>query len=64
MLKAGDKAPAFTLKDRDGKDVCLSDFAGKKSCCIFILKTIRPAVPNRPALSPGFMENFRKRAWK
>ena len=30
MLKAGEKAPEFTLKDKDGREVCLSDFAGRK----------------------------------
>jgi peroxiredoxin Q/BCP len=30
MIKIGDKAPAFTLKTHDGKEVSLGDFAGKK----------------------------------
>lgn len=30
MIKVGDKAPAFTLKTQDGKEVSLSDFEGKK----------------------------------
>ncbi|MFA6099497.1 MAG: peroxiredoxin [Patescibacteria group bacterium] len=29
-LKVGDKAPTFTLKSQDGKDVSLNDFIGKK----------------------------------
>jgi len=29
MLEAGDKAPAFTLADAQGKDVSLQDFAGR-----------------------------------
>ena len=28
-LEAGDKAPAFTLPDQDGKKVSLKDFAGQ-----------------------------------
>ena len=30
-LKVGDKAPDFTLKDTDWKDVKLSDYLGKKN---------------------------------
>ena len=30
MLQAGDKAPVFTLPDKDGNMVSLSDFIGKK----------------------------------
>lgn len=29
MLSAGDTAPAFTLNDKDGKPVSLSDYSGK-----------------------------------
>lgn len=38
MLKAGDKAPEFTLKDKDDKDVSLSDFSGKKVVLYFYPK--------------------------
>jgi len=38
MLKVGDKAPAFTLKDKDNNDVSLSDFAGKKVVLYFYPK--------------------------
>ena len=31
MLKAGTKAPDFTLSDAQGNQVSLSDFAGKKA---------------------------------
>jgi peroxiredoxin Q/BCP len=34
-LKAGDKAPAFTLKDQSGKSVSLSDFAGRKNVVVY-----------------------------
>lgn len=30
MLEVGTKAPEFTLPDKDGNSVSLSDFAGKK----------------------------------
>ncbi|HEY3941886.1 MAG TPA: thioredoxin-dependent thiol peroxidase [Acidimicrobiales bacterium] len=34
-LAAGDKAPAFTLPDQDGKPVSLKDFAGKQVIVYF-----------------------------
>ena len=30
IIKAGEKAPNFTLKDQSGADIALSDFHGKK----------------------------------
>lgn len=38
MLKTGDKAPEFTLKDKNGCEVSLSDFAGKKVVLYFYPK--------------------------
>lgn len=32
--KVGDKAPDFTLKDQNGKDVSLHDFRGKKNVAL------------------------------
>ena len=34
-LEAGNTAPSFTLPDKDGKDISLSDFAGKKVILYF-----------------------------
>jgi peroxiredoxin Q/BCP len=41
-LKIGDKAPAFTAKDQDGKDVKLSDFKGKKLVLYFYPRDMTP----------------------
>jgi peroxiredoxin Q/BCP len=38
MLQIGTKAPDFTLKDQNGNDVRLSDFAGKKVILYFYPK--------------------------
>ena len=35
MLEVGTKAPEFTLKDKTGRDVSLSDFRGKKVVLYF-----------------------------
>lgn len=42
MLEAGTKAPAFTLPDKDGNPVSLSDFAGKKVVLYFYPKDNTP----------------------
>ncbi|MGQ8363740.1 thioredoxin-dependent thiol peroxidase [Glaciecola sp. 1036] len=41
-LKAGDKAPAFTLNDQTGQPVSLSDFSGKKVLVYFYPKAMTP----------------------
>ena len=41
-LKAGDKAPAFTLSDQNGEAVNLADFAGKKVLVYFYPKAMTP----------------------
>ena len=47
MLEVGTKAPEFTLPDKDGNNISLSDFLGKRSFCIFTRRTIRPDAPVR-----------------
>ena len=42
MLEEGDKAPDFTAKDQDGKEVKLSDFAGKRVVLYFYPKDDTP----------------------
>lgn len=41
-LKVGDRAPAFALKDQNGKTVKLSDFKGKKVLVYFYPKADTP----------------------
>jgi thioredoxin-dependent peroxiredoxin len=41
-LKVGDKAPDFTLKADDGRDVSLSDFRGKRVLLYFFPKANTP----------------------
>ncbi len=42
MLTAGTKAPDFTLADKDGKPVSLSDFAGRRVVVYFYPKDSTP----------------------
>lgn len=42
MLRPGDRAPEFTLKADDGKDVSLSDFRGKRVLLYFYPKANTP----------------------
>ena len=42
QLKVGDRAPSFSLKDQNGKDVSLSDFKGKKLLLYFFPKADTP----------------------
>ena len=42
MLEVGTKAPAFTLPDKDGNPVSLSDFTGKKVVLYFYTKDNTP----------------------
>lgn len=41
-LRIGDKAPAFTLKDQNGKDVSLSDYRGRNVVVYFYPRALTP----------------------
>lgn len=47
MLEVGMKAPQFTLPDKNGNMVSLSDFLGKKVVLYFTRKIIRLGVQDR-----------------
>ena len=57
MLEKGTKAPDFTLFDKDGNEVSLSDFSGKKIVLYFYPKDNTPGC-TRPACA--FAESFEK----
>ena len=59
MLKAGDKAPDFTLPDKDGKLVSLSDFAGKKVVLYFYPKDNTPGCTRQACAFAGSYGAFR-----
>ena len=58
-MKKGDMAPAFTLPDKDGKMVSLSDFAGKKVVLYFYPKDNTPGCTRQACAFAAAYEGFR-----
>ncbi len=61
MLKTGDKAPNFTLKDKDGNDVSLSDFSGKRIVLYFYPKDNTPGCTRQACAFAGLYGEFQKK---
>ena len=61
MLKVGDKAPDFTLKDRFGKDISLSDFSGRKVVVYFYPKDNTPGCTRQACAFAGLYDEFKKK---
>ena len=61
MLNIGDKAPGFTLKDKDGADVSLSDFAGKKVVLYFYPKDNTSGCTKQACAFAGAYGQFKKK---
>lgn len=59
MLEAGTKAPEFTLKDKDGNDVSLSDFRGKKVVLYFYPKDNTPGCTRQACGFASAYEEFK-----
>ncbi len=55
MLEIGTKAPDFTLKNKEGKDISLSDFLGKKVILYFYPKDNTPGCTRQAC---AFGENY------
>ena len=60
MLEVGTKAPEFTLPDKDGNPVSLTDFAGKKVVLYFYLKDNTPGCTRQACTFAGAYEDFKK----
>ena len=61
MLEAGMKAPDFTLSDKDGYKVSLSDFLGKKVVLYFYPKDNTPGCTRQACAFAAAYEEFKKR---
>lgn len=61
MLEIGMKAPDFTLSDKDGNAVSLSDFLGKKVVLYFYPKDNTPGCSRQACAFAAAYEGFRAR---
>ena len=61
MLNIGDKAPNFTLKNKDGAEVSLSDFIGKRVVLYFYPKDNTPGCTKQACAFAGLYNEFRER---
>jgi len=59
MLEVGVKAPEFTLKDKDGKDVSLTDFLGKKVVLYFYPRDNTPGCTRQACAFAQSYDAFR-----
>ena len=59
MLEVGMKAPEFTLPDKDGNSVSLSDFLGKKVVVYFYPKDKTPGCTRQACAFAGAYEGFK-----
>ena len=59
MLETGTKAPDFTLNDKDGKVVSLSDFMGKKVVLYFYPKDNTPGCTRQVCAFAAAYEDFK-----
>lgn len=60
MLEAGTKAPNFTLPDKDGNMVSLSDFAGKRVVLYFYPRDNTPGCTRQACAFGAAYEEFQK----
>ena len=61
MLEVGMSAPDFTLNDKNGKPVSLSDFRGKKTVVYFYPKDNTPGCTRQACAFAGAYKEFEER---
>ena len=61
MLEIGTKAPDFTLADKDGKQISLSNFLGKKVVLYFYPKDNTPGCTRQACAFAGAYADFQKK---
>lgn len=61
MLEAGMKAPDFTLNDKNGNAVSLSDFKGKKVVLYFYPRDNTPGCTRQACAFSGLYGEFKKK---
>ena len=60
MLEAGNKAPDFTLPDKDGREVSLSDLKGKKVVLYFYPRDNTPGCSRQACAFAAAYNDFKK----
>ena len=60
MLEVGSKAPEFTLPDKDGNSVSLTDFTGKKVVLYVYPKDSTPGCTRQACAFAGAYQEFKK----
>ena len=60
MLEAGNKAPSFTLIDKDGREVSLGDFKGKKVVLYFYPRDNTPGCTRQACAFAAAYNDFKK----
>ena len=61
MLNTGDRAPNFTLKDKNVNEISLSDFIGKRVVLYFYPKDNTPGCTRQACAFAGAYEEFKNR---
>ena len=61
VIEKGMKAPEFTLPDKDGKKVSLSDFRGKRVVLYFYPKDNTPGCTRQACAFAGLYKEFRSK---
>lgn len=60
MLETGNKAPDFTLTDKDGREVSLKDFRGKKVVLYFYPRDNTPGCTRQACAFAAVYNDFKK----
>ncbi len=60
-MEIGMKAPDFTLKDKEGRDISLSDFLGKKVVLYFYPKDNTPGCTRQACAFAGAYKQFEEK---
>ena len=61
MINIGDKAPDFTLYDKDGREVSISDFLGKKVVLYFYPRDNTPGCTRQACAFAGAYAEFQNK---
>jgi peroxiredoxin len=61
VIEAGEKAPDFTLRDQDGKEVSLADFTGRKVMLVFFPADFSPVCTDQLSIYQEVLPQIEER---